>query len=322
VQFTATYKGPGGIYPGSAIKLYLEYDFLSGTPTCLKDEGWARSDQTFNNAALVNAGELVLKDLGFYSVPFLREIHRKGAYFISRFRAGSSLYCKGKKITLMALIKDRHCETAMQEYWVSIGSNTKERTALGQVRLILEKVSQAVYDQKMRRTKKLCASKGKQPSKDQLLWNQYNVFITNIPEELLSASQVRSTYRLRWQIELLFKTWKSVFQIHEVKPMQLYRFQCLLWASLLLILLFMPLIGFFKQYFWQQKQQEVSEWKMLVWLKNHLQLFCLASIKKATGLQAFARKVYEQILEDGVKEKRKKKGEPTHFTPFNILSVA
>jgi hypothetical protein len=244
VQFTATYKGPGGIYPGSAIKLYLEYDFLSGTPTCLKDEGWARSDQTFNNAALVNAGELVLKDLGFYSVPFLREIHRKGAYFISRFRAGSSLYCKGKKITLMALIKDRHCETAMQEYWVSIGSNTKERTALGQVRLILEKVSQAVYDQKMRRTKKLCASKGKQPSKDQLLWNQYNVFITNIPEELLSASQVRSTYRLRWQIELLFKTWKSVFQIHEVKPMQLYRFQCLLWASLLLILLFMPLIGF------------------------------------------------------------------------------
>jgi hypothetical protein len=61
---------------------------------------------------------------------------------------------------------------------------------------------------------------------------------------------------------------------------------------------------------------------MLVWLKNHLQLFCLASIKKATGLQAFARKLYEQILEDGVKEKRKKKGEPTHFTPFNILSVA
>ncbi len=155
-----------------------------------------------------------------------------------------------------------------------------------------------------------------------LLWNQYNIFITNIPQELLSASQVRTTYRLRWQIEILFKTWKSVFQIHEVKPMQLYRFQCLLWASLLLILLFMPLIGFFKQHFWQQKQQEVSEWKMLVWLKNHLQLFCLALTKKASGLQAFARKLYEQILEDGVKEKRKKKGQPTHFTPFYILSVA
>ncbi len=173
VQFTATYKGPGGIYPGSAIKLYLEYDFHSGNLACLKDEGWARSDQTFNNAALVNAGELVLKDLGFYSVPFFRKIHQKGAYFISRFRAGSSLYCQGKKITLMDLIKDKQCETAMQEYWVSIGSNAKERTALGQVRLILEKVSQTVYEQKMRRTKKLCASKGKQPSKDPVIENDH-----------------------------------------------------------------------------------------------------------------------------------------------------
>jgi hypothetical protein len=84
----------------------------------------------------------------------------------------------------------------------------------------------------------------------------------------------------------------------------------------------MPLIGFFKQHFWRQKHQEISEWKMLVWLKNHLQLFCLALTKKATGLQAFTRKLYEQILEDGVKEKRKKKGEPTQLTPFDILSVA
>jgi hypothetical protein len=198
VQFTASYKGPGGIYPGSAIKLYLEYDFLSATLACLKDDGWARSDQTFNNAALINTGELVLKDLGFYSVPFFREVHQKGAYFISRFRAGSSLYCQGEKITLMALIKEKHLETTMQEYWVSIGANAKERTALGQVRLILEKVPQAVYEQKMRRVKKLCSSKGKQPSKDQLLWNQYNIFITNIPEELLTTSQVRNIYRLRW----------------------------------------------------------------------------------------------------------------------------
>jgi hypothetical protein len=41
VQFTASYKGPGGIYPGSAMKLYLEYDFLSATLACLKDDGWA-----------------------------------------------------------------------------------------------------------------------------------------------------------------------------------------------------------------------------------------------------------------------------------------
>lgn len=318
-RFTATYKGPGGIYPGSAIKLYLEYDFLSGSASCLKEDGWARSDQTFNEAARVNKGELVLKDLGFYSVPFFRELHQKGAYFISRLRAGSSLFKEGKKIALSDLIKDSFAMMTLQEYTVSIGSNTRERAALGQVRLVLEKVPPAIYEQKIRRTKALCASKGRQPSNDQLLWSQYNVFITNIPEKMFSAQQVRNTYRLRWQIEILFKAWKSVFQIHHVKPVQLHRFQCMLWASLLLILLFMPLLYFFKQYYWRQKQRELSEWKLLVWLKNHLEAFCRALSNKATRLEGFARKLYNQILEDGLKEKRKKEAEPVRLIPFDIL---
>ena len=203
----------------------------------------------------------------------------------TRLRTGSSLYQEGKKMLFSSLLKEP-LPPVIQEYSVSIGSNAKERAALGPVRLILEKVPPVVYEQKMRRTKALCASKGRQPSKDQLLWNQYNLFITNTPQALLSVQQVRDTYRLRWladhqllagiRFELLFKTWKSLFQIHHVKPMQLYRCQCMLWAALLLILLFMPLLCFFKQYCWRQKQWELSEWKLLVWLKNHVEVFCSA----------------------------------------------
>ena len=39
-QFTTAYKGPGGKYPGSAIKLYYEYDFLTGSRSCLSQDGW------------------------------------------------------------------------------------------------------------------------------------------------------------------------------------------------------------------------------------------------------------------------------------------
>ncbi|MDJ1506965.1 transposase, partial [Xanthocytophaga agilis] len=157
----STYKGPGGIYPSSAIKLYCEYDFLSGSFSCLEDDGWARSDQTFNNASRVDKGDLILKDLGFYQVPFFRELHQKGAYFISRLRAGSSLYNQEKRMDLASLIKDNANDYSLQEYSVSIGNNKKERSDLGPVRLILEKVPTAVYQQKMKRTKTLCASKGK-----------------------------------------------------------------------------------------------------------------------------------------------------------------
>ncbi|MDJ1506976.1 transposase, partial [Xanthocytophaga agilis] len=157
------------------------------------------------------------------------------------------------------------------------------------------------------------------PSKEQVLWNQYNIFITNVPPILLSVGQVRSLYRLRWQIELLFKAWKSIFQIDQVKPMQLYRFQCLLWGALILVLMFMPLICFFKHHFWQEKQREVSEWKMLLWLKTHIRLLVFSIWRKTKSYLAFARKVYKQIVKDGLKEKRKNEKRFDSRLPFEIL---
>lgn len=85
-------------------------------------------------------------------------------------------------------------------------------------------------------------------------------------------------------------------------------------------MLFMPLLHFFKHYLWQKTEKEVSEWKMLVWLKNHLSViykFC-----KEVKFIKFARLFYAQILQDGFKEKRKKKGEYTHFIPLDILAAA
>ena len=44
-----------------------------------------------------------------------------------------------------------------------------------------------------------------------------NVYITNTPLEEVPANYVHSLYSLRWQIEILFKTWKSFFEIDECK---------------------------------------------------------------------------------------------------------
>jgi hypothetical protein len=82
----------------------------------------------------------------------------------------------------------------------------------------------------------------------------------------------------------------------------------------------MPLLFFFKQYFWQKTNKEVSEWKIIVWLKNHL-LLTIEACKEASFTE-FARLLFEQILQDGFKEKRKKQGEYTHLLPFEVLSTA
>lgn len=48
-----------------------------------------------------------------------------------------------------------------------------------------------------------------------------NVYITNTsPEEVTTDYYVHSLYSLPWQIEILFKTWKSFFEIDECKTIK------------------------------------------------------------------------------------------------------
>ena len=47
-----------------------------------------------------------------------------------------------------------------------------------------------------------------------------NIYVTNIPQNLIKKEDIHPLYSLRWQIEILFKTWKSLFKIHCVKKMK------------------------------------------------------------------------------------------------------
>jgi hypothetical protein len=47
------------------------------------------------------------------------------------------------------------------------------------------------------------------PSQEHLDWCDWTLLVTNCPAELLTWKEAVVLYRARWQIELLFKLWKS-----------------------------------------------------------------------------------------------------------------
>jgi hypothetical protein len=56
---------------------------------------------------------------------------------------------------------------------------------------------------------------------------------TNLPRETFSAHDVGQIYRLRWQVELLFKEWKSHSNLHKFDTGKAPIAEGLIWASLL-----------------------------------------------------------------------------------------
>ena len=96
----------------------------------------------------------------------------------------------------------------------------------------------------------------------------YNIFITNAPQELLKGNQIYQFYRLRWQIELLFKIWKSLFEIDKIGKMSIARFECYLYGKLITILLGGYIQNLFNEFVEKKIDFELSEWKAYKILKK------------------------------------------------------
>lgn len=89
-----------------------------------------------------------------------------------------------------------------------------------------------------RKANKLAKSHGyTSSSKNQKLLG-WSLFITNIPETKIKAKNIELLYKLRWQIELLFKLYKSHFRLDKFQTSNPCRVLCELYARLCAILIF------------------------------------------------------------------------------------
>jgi hypothetical protein len=67
-------------------------------------------------------------------------------------------------------------------------------------------------------------------------WNpstqEFQYLATNLPPERYSVYEVAKAYRLRWQVELLFKEWKSYANLHAFDTKNAAIVEGLIWAAI------------------------------------------------------------------------------------------
>ena len=112
--------------------------------------------------------------------------------------------------------------------------------------------------------------KGKSYSEKSRILSGLNIYVTNTPWEWVPMKQVHELYSLRWQIEIVFKTWKSLFDIDHCRTVKQERIECHLYGKLIAIFLCSSTMFKMRQLLLQKKQKELSEYKAIGMIQDHL----------------------------------------------------
>lgn len=105
--------------------------------------------------------------------------------------------------------------------------------------------------------------KGYTPSKAHLELLAWNLFITNVPGTVWTPETVVKVYPIRWQIELIFKSWKSHCHLAAINAKKKETVLCYLYGRMLLVLINYALYPQVRSALWVKKQREVSLLKLV-----------------------------------------------------------
>jgi len=229
---------PGGgnqsASPSASLKIQWVCDLKNSAVAQLRLSGFTRNDQHAAADILQTAGpgDLLLRDLGYLAVPVLGQLEDRGVFFLSRHLQGTRYYepTSGQLFALAAQLR-RHPTLDLP---LLAGA---ERVP---VRLVALPVPEEVANR--RRQKARAAAQHRQrppPSPEYLFLMGWNLLLTNVPASLWPPKALVAVYRLRWRIEIIFKTWKSHLGLRHLNC----RTARLLELSVLTKLLFCALIA-------------------------------------------------------------------------------
>jgi hypothetical protein len=229
----AQWHGCGGSTSSSAsaaLKLQARLEMRTGRLDVQLQEGRA-SDRAAVLPGPLPAGALRLADLGYWSLEAFAALEQPKVFWLSRLQMQTAVYdATGDRRELLELLETQATDTV--ELAVALG----ERQHLA-ARLLAVRVPQEVAESRRRRLRAAARDKGRQVSATRLALAAWTLFVTNVPAERLTLREVLVLGRMRWQIELLFKLWKSQGHVDESRSTKPWRILCEVYAKLLAMLI-------------------------------------------------------------------------------------
>jgi hypothetical protein len=232
-ELSEIWQGVGGSKgKNAALKLQVNLNYKNGQLYGPILQNGREQDQTSPYQSVQLPTEaLQLADLGFFSLKRMSRDQTNGVYWISRLKTKTVVYKEdGQPLDLLAWLNKE--ESTKIDIPVQLGKSHRIPC-----RLLIFRVPQEVADQRRRRIREEAIKKRQPVTEERLALASWTITVTNAPMNLLSFAEAMVFLRVRWQIELLFKLWKSHAKIDEWRSANPWRILCEIYAKLLGILI-------------------------------------------------------------------------------------
>ena len=259
------YPGSGGSGSKASVRIQFEYDILCGKINDLSVNAFNDQDAKDSIATieLIEKGDLIIRDLAYTSLTVLSAIVEKIAFYLCRLNQKVKVYEKKgdlyKEINFKKLLKYmKKNDMDMLGKEVYLGFQEKMKT-----RLMIHVMPEEEVAKRIRKARENAKKKGrqKQLTKEYIARAHLNLLITNAGADQIPAENVWKLYRLRWQIELAFKIWKSICNIEKVKKVKKHRLECYIYSKLIFIVLGWQIVWQIARNLYSQEGKALSFFK-------------------------------------------------------------
>lgn len=207
------------VFPGrfnavspAAVELHCTLELLQEVPITIALSPDTDSEHDYRPEPKSLRGDLFLADRGYLDLTYLRDIDRQGGSFIVRGKANLNprvLDAYREDGQRLKSCQDRDLQALISKF-------PKQQRAELEVEWLIEG----------------------EPFRLRLIvrWNPqkkcFDYLLTNLPQNRYTINMICLGYKLRWQVELLFKEWKSYNNLHKFDTEKETIAEALIWASL------------------------------------------------------------------------------------------
>ena len=182
-------------------------DFFRVTET--EGEGTGESFKQFP----IHAGDYLIADRGYSLMSGIQYVHSRNAYLTVRLNTQTVLLFDkgGKAFPLLKFVRGIKTAGAIKWWPAYIPGEDKGPRIQGRI-CVIRKTEEAIRAAH-KRLKQIAGRKQQEIKKETLVYAKYVILFTTFPANEFSAADVLEWYRIRWQIELVFKRFKQIAQL-------------------------------------------------------------------------------------------------------------